>query len=182
MKGIIYVLAIFALTLSLITPAFSDEDKDFAVPAFSDLPLLGGAQSQTPQKLTLEPPQPEFGHPMDVKQLQWLDLNRDLQLNEFDIKQFQSVIESLNGEKLTGLQITIRFKEEQKNQRESFPLLYDLDRDGMFTAYDVDYFTEVVNRIDEGALHGSELIQKYRFQIFPQQPTKNDQPSLRSVM
>lgn len=173
MKGITYALAILAFTLSLITPAVSDEDKDFAVPAFSDLPLLAGAQSQTPQKLNIEPLKPEFSRAVDVKQLQWLDLNRDLQLNEFDVKQFQSVIESLNGEKLTGLQITIRFREEQKNQRESFPLLYDLDRDGMFTVYDVDYFTEVVNQIDEGALYGSELIQKYRFQIFPQYRTQN---------
>ena len=153
-------IALAILICLLTMPAISEakEEKDFAVPAFSDLPLLGGQTLVHQEGLNPLP---------YVKQKQWLDLNRDLQLNDFDVKQFQSIIESLNGEKLTGLQLTIRFKAEQKNQKESFPLLYDLDRDGMFTSFDVDRFSEAVNKLDEGATRGSELVQKYRFEIFP---------------
>ena len=158
---LILALLTFILTISAISEA--KEEKDFAVPAFSDLPLLGG------QNVGGALVHQEGWNPLSyVKQKQWLDLNRDLQLNDFDVKQFQSIIENLNGEKLTGLQLTIRFKAEQKNQRESFPLLYDLDRDGLFTSFDVDRFSEAINKLDEGATRGSELIQKYRFEIFPQ--------------
>ena len=160
-----FFFVVLFLTVSCASAALSEtsKDEDFAVPAFSDLPLLAGGVTGQNRPIANEDPLP------DVTQLKWLDINRDVQLNDFDIKQFQKIIESLNGDQLTGLQITIKFRMEQKNQKESFPLLYDLDRDGMFTPYDVDYFTGVINKLDDGALRGTELIQKYRLQIFPRE-------------
>lgn len=159
------VFATLALTFLLVTPAISEtqKEKDFAVPAFSDLPLIG-AQNTTAQMFTQKQLNPltYSGH------MQWLDINRDLQLNDFDAKQFQAIIENLHGQKLTGLQLIIRFQEAQKNQSGSFPIVYDLDRDGMFTVYDVDAFMRAVNGVDEGSSRGNELIQKFRDRIFPQ--------------
>lgn len=166
------ILILLAITFAFVTPAVSktEDGKDFAVPAFSDLPLLGTPNVNTINTQVLGPN--KFREQLTslpvVKQVQWLDINRDLQLNDFDVKQFQAIIERLHGEKLTGLQLTIRFRGEQKNQKESFPLLYDLDRDGMFTSFDVDYFTDVINKLDEGATRGKELIHKFKLQIFPQ--------------
>ena len=158
------------LTLVIGIPALiAKEDKDMAVPALSDFPLLG-AQNTT--MLGQDTKVEKLALPSNVEQLRWLDINRDLQINDFDVKQFQSIIESLNGEKLTGLQLTIQFQGEQKNQQGSFPLLYDLDRDGMFTSFDVDYFSDVINKLDEGASRGIELIHKFRLQIFP--PTNQE--------
>ena len=165
MNSVKIVLLAIILTLTLTLPgmATSEKEKDFAVPAFSDLPLLG-AQNTTAQMVGPKAlgPLPYTG------QLQWLDINRDLQLNDFDVKQFQTVIQNLRGEKLTGLQLVIQFREQQKNQKESFPIAYDLDRDGMFTTYDVDSFSQVINKLDQGSTRGSELIQKFRQRIFPQ--------------
>ena len=161
----VFALLIILLTAINLLFAKSEKEKDFAVPAFGDFQLL---VPQT-QKLNADyAPEPLSPLPV-VSQMRWLDLNRDLQLNDFDAKQFQAIIGSLRGEKLTGLQLTIRFRSEQKNQKESFPLLYDLDRDGMFTTFDVDAFTEVVNHLDEGATRGNELVQKFKLQLFPQE-------------
>lgn len=160
-------LTLVVLTFAFVNPVQSqDKDKDFAVPAFSDLPLLG-PQSASTQMLVSNPTREGLSPLPDVERLRWMDINRDFQLNDFDVKQLQAIIENLHGEKLTGLQLSIRFKGEQKNQKESFPLLYDLDRDGMFTSFDVDYFTEIINKLDEGATDGNELVQKFRFEIFP---------------
>lgn len=158
------LLSALILILVLATPATSatEKEKDFAVPAFADLPLLGTqntAQTLAQKQLNVLP---------DVESMQWLDINRDFQLNDFDSKQFQTIIKSLRGEKLTGLQLIIRFREEQKNQGGLFPITYDLDRDGMFTTYDVDAFSRVINKLDEGSTRGSELIQKFRERIYPQ--------------
>lgn len=92
-------------------------------------------------------------------------MNRDLEFNDFDLRQFQNIVESLHGEKLSGLELSIRFRVAQKNQKDSFPILYDLDRDGMFTPYDVDYFTEVINKLDEGNTRGNQLVQNFKFQL-----------------
>jgi hypothetical protein len=156
-------IVVFFLTVLLMSAhsAFTDADqeKDFAVPAFSDFQLLA-SQNQMPGTNATRA---EFD---PLPQIRWLDLNRDRQFNDFDAKQFQAIVESLRGEKLTGLQLALRFKAEQKNQRESFPLLYDLDRDGMFTTFDVDAFSNVINHLDEGADRGQELIQKFKVQLF----------------
>ncbi|MBI4372372.1 MAG: hypothetical protein HY585_01440 [Candidatus Omnitrophica bacterium] len=159
---VITVLSALICLLIISTISNAKEEKEFAVPAFSDLAPLTGQNAG--RMIT---PQEELNPLPYVKQNQWLDLNRDLKLNDFDVKQFQSIVESLNGQKLTGLQLAIRFKGEQSNQRESFPLLYDLDRDSMFTSFDVDRFTELVSELDNGADSGNELIQKYRLQIYP---------------
>lgn len=169
-SGKAVAVLVVALTFALTTPTISkaEEEKDFAVPAFSDLPLLGAQQTATQ---TLAPPRAQ--EPLNVvpsaTQMPWMDINQDFQLNDFDAKQFEAIVESLNGERLSGLELSIRFRGEQKNQKESFPLLYDLDRDGMFTSYDVDYFTRVINQLDEGATQGNELIHKFRLAIFPQE-------------
>ena len=161
-------MALVVLILLLITtiPLFaeSEKEKDFAVPAFSDFQLLN---PQT-QGLNTDFPKKQLDPLPVVGQMRWMDLNKDLQLNDFDVKQFQSIIESLRGEKLTGLQLPIRFRTEQKNQKESFPLLYDLDRDGMFTGFDVDAFTDVITHLDSGADRGDELVQKFKLQFSPQ--------------
>ena len=81
------------------------------------------------------------------------------------MKQFQNIVENLHGEKLSGLQLSIRFRIAQKNQKDSFPVFYDLDRDGMFTPYDVDYFMQVINKLDEGASRGSQLIRNFKLQL-----------------
>ena len=161
----VFALLIILLTAINLLFAKSEKEKDFAVPAFGDFQLLGPQTQKLNADYATEPLSPL---PV-VSQMRWLDLNRDLQLNDFDAKQFQAIIGSLRGEKLTGLQLTIRFRSEQKNQKESFPLLYDLDRDGMFTTFDVDAFTEVVNHLDEGATRGNELVQKFKLQLFPQE-------------
>ena len=167
--SLMVLVSAFLIATSLI--ADTEEEKDFAVPAFSDLPFLG-TQNATTQAPTSNANLEQLNLLPDIAQLRWCDINRDLQLNEFDVKEFQSIIESLNGEKLTGLQLSIQFQAAQKNQRESFPLLYDLDRDGMFTPYDVDYFTQVVTNLDEGATRGNELVQKFKLQLFPMRPSE----------
>ncbi|OGW85232.1 MAG: hypothetical protein A3C35_04685 [Omnitrophica bacterium RIFCSPHIGHO2_02_FULL_46_11] len=145
----------------------SETEKDFAVPAFSDLQVLGnqnGTAETLPHVSQLDrAPFPE------IKKLRQFDMNHDSQLNDFDVKQFQSIIESLNGEKLTGLQVTARLRIAQKNQKESFPVLYDLNKDGLFTSSDVDYFAQIIDEIFGGASRGNELIQSFRFQVFPAQ-------------
>ena len=162
----IKTLLIALILISLLTaPAISaaEKEKDFAVTAFADLPLLG-AQNTATQMLTQKQLSPiSYKSPM-----QWLDINKDFQLNDFDSKQFQAIIKGLKGEKLTGLQLIIRFREEQKNQGGSFPIAYDLDRDGMFTTYDVDAFTRVITKLDEGSTQGNKLIQKFKERIYPQ--------------
>ena len=173
-KSVLFILALTIMFTASVFPK-TDSDKDFAVPAITDFPLLGlqHAGPQSPNQILAEASignaaPAELSTERVTEQLRWMDVNRDFQLNDFDIKQFQAIVESLNGEKLTGLELTIRFKNVQKNQRESFPILYDLDRDGMFTPFDVDYFTALINRLDEGSARGIELIQKFRFQVFPQ--------------
>lgn len=170
MRSAKILFTLLVLSLVLASPARSEKenDKDFAVPAFSDLPLLN-VQDPGTQRLVENPFREQLKLMPDLKQIQSFDINRDLQLNDFDVKQFQSIIENLHGEQLTGLQLSIRFKGAQKNQKESFPLLYDLDRDGMFTSYDVDYFTQLVGRLDEGATRGNELAQKLKLRIHPQE-------------
>ena len=170
MNSVKILLGVLILTFTLTIPgmAASEKEKDFAVPAFSDLPLLG-AQNTTVQMVTSKGLN-SFPY---KEQRQWLDINRDLQLNDFDVKQFQTVIQNLRGEKLTGLQLIIQFREQQKNQRESFPIAYDLDGDGIFTSYDVDSFSQVINKLDQGSTRGSELIQKFRERIFPQITRRN---------
>ena len=164
------LLTLLVLNALLINPAFSEtaksDDDDYAIPAFSDFQLLG-TQNISQEKLAADALGHELNPLADVQRFKWFDLNHDSQLNDFDIKNFQAIIENLHGEKLTGLQLSIRFRGEQKNQKDSFPLLYDLDRDGMFTPFDVDYFTDLINKLDEGASRGSELIQRFRLQIFP---------------
>ena len=164
-EKIAFILLIIWLTAANSLFAESEKEKDFAVPAFSDFQLLG-SQNQMPNANF---PKEQLNPLHVVAQMRWMDINKDLQLNEFDIKQFQSIVESLRGDKLTGLQLSIRFRTEQKNQKESFPLLYDLDRDGMFTTFDVDAFADLITNLDEGALRGNQLVQKFRFQLFPQE-------------
>ena len=115
MNSVKIVFATLALTFLLVTPAISEtqKEKDFAVPAFSDAPLLG-VQNTTAQLFTQKQLSPlTYSRHM---QWQWMDINRDLQLNDFDVKQFQAIIENLHGQKLTGLQLIIWFQEAQKNQ------------------------------------------------------------------
>ena len=165
MNSVKTLLMVLILNFILAAPGISaaEKEKDFAVPAVADLPLLG-AQNTAAERFAQERLNPlSF-----TGQMQWLDINQDFQLNDFDAKQFQAIIESLRGQKLTGLQLIIRFREEQKNQGSSFPIAYDLDRDGMFTTYDVDAFARVINKLDEGSVRGSVLIQKFRELIHPQ--------------
>ncbi len=157
------VLSVLLLSFSITTLAEENEDPDYAVPAISDLPMLSFPNSG-PQMLTSTLKEDINPFPT-AEQIRWFDINRDLQVNDFDIDQFQRIVESLHGEKLSGLQLSIRFQSAQKNQRESFPISYDLDRDGMFTPYDVDYFTQVVNKLDAGASRGNQLIRNFKVQL-----------------
>lgn len=154
------VLAVLALIFSPITVA-EEENTDYAVPAIADLPMLGPIQTN-PHMLSASSLKEDINPFPAAEQIRWFDINRDLQINDFDVKQFQSIVENLHGEKLSGLQLSIRFRMAQKNQRDSFPIFYDLDRDGMFTPYDVDYFTQVINKLDEGRSRGTELIQHFK--------------------
>ena len=160
-------LVLLILSLIAINPLFADteEEKDFAVPAFGDFQLLA-TQNQT-QNANLAKAEPNLLP--SISQIRQLDLNGDRQLNDFDAEQFQDIVESLRGEKLTGLQLVLRFRTEQKNQRESFPLLYDLDRDGMFTTFDVDAFSKAISHLDEGADRGEKLVQNFKLQLFPKE-------------
>jgi hypothetical protein len=132
----------------------------------SDLPLIG-SQSAVERSLLTNPAQVRLDLLPPVKELRTLDLNQDLQLNDFDVKQFESIIDTLNGRRLSGLQLSTRFRTEQKNQHDSFPILYDLNRDGLFTEYDVDYFTRLIDELDEGKNSGGELAEKFRMRVFP---------------
>ena len=102
------VLFILALTIMFTASVFSktDSDKDFAVPAITDFPLLGlqHAGPQSPNQILAEASiwnaaPAELSTERVTEQLRWMDVNRDFQLNDFDIKQFQAIVESLNGEK-----------------------------------------------------------------------------------
>ena len=160
----VWLLLVVAFAFSASALAKTDKEKDYAVPAFSDLSVL------TPQmnpSLGINPVNQELSAGFSVEEVKRFDINRDTQLNEFDVKQFQSIIESLNGEKLTGLELSARFRSAQKNQRESFLVLYDLDRDGLFTSKDVELFTNAIQTIDTGATSGKDLIEKFRMRVFP---------------
>ena len=175
MNSVKIAFALLVLTLTVAGQARSEDEKekDSAVPAFSDLQLLGN-QNGTAEALpnTSQAARKPLIPLPEIQKLREFDINHDSQLNDFDVKQFQSIIESLNGEQLTGLQIIARFRNEQKNQKESFSMLYDLNQDGLFAPSDVDYFTQIINGIDGGAVRGNELIQKFKLQIFP----KENQP------
>lgn len=141
-----------------------NEDTDYAVAAISDIPILS-FQNSNPQMLAASTLKEDINPFPTAEQIRWFDMNRDLEFNDFDLRQFQNIVESLHGERLSGLELSIRFRVAQKNQKESFPILYDLDRDGMFTPYDVDYFTEVINQLDEGNSRGNQLIESLKFQL-----------------
>jgi hypothetical protein len=96
-----------------------------------------------------------------------LDINQDLNFNEFDVKQLSAIIDELNGLNLTGLQIATRFRSAQKNQKESFPIVYDLDRDGYFSDQDVQSMTDLVNELQGGSTKGTNLVRDYQKRIFP---------------
>ena len=164
MKSVKTLLTVLILILIAAVPAISaaEKEKDFAVTAFADLPFLG-TQNTAAQMLA----QKQLNALPYTESMQWLDINRDFQLNDFDSKQFQAIIEGLRGGKLTGLQLMIRFREEQKNQGRSFPIAYDLDRDGMFSTYDVDRFNRVIAKLDQGSTRGTELIQRFKERIHP---------------
>ena len=173
-------LALLVITLSLTGYAFSDnqqDENDMAVPAFSDLPLVGQPTASGPLPQSISQPRKVDLNPVSlIGEPKWFDLNRDSSLNEFDVKQFEAIVEDLSGSGLSGLEISTRFREKQKNQADSFSSIYDLDRDGMFTSYDVDYFVRLVDLLDKGSADGEELIQKFTDEIFPpfQRKTEND--------
>lgn len=171
------VFFILALTLIIFNLSASGarnlkEEKDFAVPAFSDFFVLGGT------KISIHPinPEEENGLLPGLGEIRRLDINRDLQLNDFDIKQFEAVIEELGGVDLSARELIAQFGRERENQAALFPLIYDLDRDGKFTPYDVDYFSELVGSLDSGSIpdseaaivNGSELVKVFRNRIFPE--------------
>ncbi len=159
---ILVVLAALLFSFS-VTLAADLEDTDYAVPAISDSPMLNITDSSS-QKLAGSLKEDINPFPV-AEQIRWFDINRDLQVNDFDVKQFQNIVENLRGEKLRGIQLSSRFRIAQKNQKDSFPIFYDLDRDGMFTPYDVDYFMQVVSKLDKGRSHGTELIQNFKSQL-----------------
>lgn len=153
------VFAVALVSISAVSLA-EDKDTDYAVPAVIDLPMLGLPQSG-PQMLknSLKEDLNPFPTP---EQIRWFDINRDLQINDFDLQQFEKIIDLLHGYRLSGLQLAVRFRMAQKNQGNSFPIVYDLDRDGMFTPYDVDYFGELVHQLDRGASRANELLENFR--------------------
>lgn len=157
------VLAVLILSLVCIN-GYAEDESDTAVTAAIDMPMFGLPTNSTNM---LNPAflEKQINPFPTTEQLRWFDMNRDLQVNEFDVKQLENIIASLNGESLSGLQLTIRFRSAQKNQRDNFPILYDLDQDGMFTAFDVDHFTGIVNSLDQGASRGNELIQRLKNQL-----------------
>jgi len=165
MKARTFLAVLIILILSAPMTVYSekqDSDNDYAVPAVSDLPLFGISGSPQALNTSLK----EDLNPFPVaEQIKWFDINRDLQINDFDLEQFENIVKSLHGEKLSGIELSVRFRIAQKNQKQSFPILYDLDRDGMFTPYDVDYFTQMVHQLDRGASQGNELIQNFKLQL-----------------
>ena len=85
MKSVKMLLTVLILTLIVAVPAMSaaEKEKDFAVTAFADLPLLG-TQNTAAQMLA----QKQLNALPYRESMQWLDINRDFQLNDFDSKQF----------------------------------------------------------------------------------------------
>ncbi len=164
-RNIRFLVVLFVIILSFISAhGFAEENQeDMAVPAVSDFALIGPGTNQlmlNPNviKEQLNPfPTPD--------QLQWFDVNRDLHINDFDAQQFETIIDSMNGDKLSGMQLTIRFRLLQKNQKETFPLIYDLDRDGMFTPFDVDYFSGLISKLDPGSSRGLQLVEKLKNEV-----------------
>ncbi len=151
------LMTVFAISAGTL---FAD-DEEVAVPAVSDLAGIGIPQANLPasqEGLSREPYAGEF---------RLLDLNHDMKFNDFDIRQFQSIIDSLEAQDSTGLQIASRFRFAQKNQQESFPELYDLDQDGIFSEQDVTSLTNVINEFDQGASSGEEIIGRFRMRLTP---------------
>lgn len=159
------VALVFLCSLSF--PAAGEETDDFAVPAFSDLPILSGKPMDVPNRLHDLP---------DTRLFEPFDLNRDLRLNEFDVKQFQTIVDSLNGTDLSGLEIAARFRSAQTYHRESFPLLYDLDRDGNFSSRDVESFSALVDQLGGSTMKGEKLVHSFSLRIFPPvRPARKEQ-------
>ncbi len=166
----ILALTLVICNLSASSDNYLKEEKDFAVPAFSDFFVLGGT------KISIHPisPEGENGLLPDLGEIRrqrsghrrWLDINRDLQLNDFDIKQFEAIIEKLEGVDSSAGELIARFGLQREEQTTVFPLIYDLDRDGKFTPYDVDYFGELVGSLDSGGVPSSELVKKFREKIY----------------
>lgn len=171
-KTIFIILALSLITLNLSASNLRSpkEEKEFAVPAFSDFFVLGGT------RISIRPimSDGEIGRQQSSHR-RWLDINRDLQLNDFDFKQFEAIVEKLQGADLSGKELIARFRLQQEEKMELFALIYDLDRDGKFTPYDVDYFAELVGSLDESgaldseaAVDGSELVKEFRERLFPE--------------
>ena len=161
------VMTVLAMGLAFSTvPRLNAADEqDTTVTAFSDLPILRMGQTGSQEQLNTR----SFGD-----EFRLLDLNQDLHLNEFDFKQFQSIVEEFNANDLTGLQFSTRFRNAQRNQGEPFPLLYDLDRDGIFSERDFDALSRLVSELDEGATRGKELVHLYRMRLFPPEQPATD--------
>lgn len=155
---LLMTVLIIGLVFTILTPLQAAEEKDTTVTAFSDLPILGMPQTGSLEQLSTR----SF-----ADQFRMLDINQDQHLNEFDFKQFQAIVEEFNANELTGLQLSTRFRNAQRNQGESFHSLYDLDRDGVFSERDVDMFSGLVNELDEGVTRGNELVHTYRMRLFP---------------
>ena len=165
-------LILVALNLSASNERSFKEEKDFAVPAFSDFFVLGGTRIAI-HKIADPMALVENDSLSDPAEIRQLDINRDFQLNDFDVKQFEALVEKLDGLNLSREELIDRFRLQQGENADSAPLLYDLDRDGKFTPYDVDYFTGLIGALDENdgsgnAVDGNELIKKFRERIFPE--------------
>ena len=91
------LIAILTIALVYASSSFTKtehQEQDFAVPAYSDFPLLGTPDLQM-QRLATNPFEGQLKPIPDVDQLRYFDVNRDLRLNDFDIKQFRTIIENL---------------------------------------------------------------------------------------
>ena len=117
MKRTHTLFAILCSAIVLLHIAASDRysqtsDQDYAVPAITDLAGLGSSMTLTKPLVD-----DAFLNPLPPTQdLKWFDLNHDLQLNDFDIKQFESIVGELNGTQLSGLELMTRFRLKQKNK------------------------------------------------------------------
>ena len=173
-KAVFLILALTLIILNLSVPGARNlkEEKDFAVPAFSDFFVLGGT------KISIHPIASDKGDGSipNLGEIRRFDINRDLQLNDFDVKQFEAIVEKLKGADLSARELIARFHFQREGQTAFFPLIYDLDQDGKFTPYDVDYFSEVVGALNASGIPGSEatvmngneLIKAFRDRIFPE--------------
>ncbi len=95
MKSVkVLVLIIVSVLIASSVVFAENKNQDYAVPALADMPMFNLPTTNLPQKLSTQELKENINPFPTAEQLKWFDVNRDLQINNFDVKQFESIVKN----------------------------------------------------------------------------------------